>query len=554
MTTITKVLGTDSLGNTKYAGSGDSIELLASGSFGSSIDWSGGNVTYVPLSGDIQTYISNAASGDTLVLAAGLYTITAGLTIPKKLHLRGQGEGQTYIYLNSNIVADSMIHITTEDNSRISDMTIQVGTSGVAGSMLFLEAGAYLANLELINGTTVGGGEFDGVFCYANKTFEIENCTYSTTNSRLIHIAFGDWWAGGTMNLRNCKVNSSGATHAGYGNTTVYGATGSTVNCYNSSFFDSTDQASGCIRTEAGIVNLYNCVVSGSGATAYDVKNVGGTFTIYDTCLVNNTTSGTITRAGTVNSKRLQLYDTWSTPLVMLDAAGASGPFGLGIDAGGTYFGLGIWVHGVQKANFENGGLELGTYTGYDCPTNGLIVAGDVGIGTYSPTTKLQVAGHTTPSASGIYNTGSQTLPYASGYFSSVNIVPSTALHSADGIKTKLIANGTFSFGDVGYIDSAGTVTMADASVIATSSAIAMCAEDTIASDSGDWLLNGIARDTSWSWTPGSLIYLSITGTTGNTLSAAAPTSSNEVVQVLGVALTTDKIFFNPQLVQVEVV
>jgi len=131
-----------------------------------------------------------------------------------------------------------------------------------------------------------------------------------------------------------------------------------------------------------------------------------------------------------------------------------------------------------------------------------------------------------------------------------IKAVPGTAL--ASGMKIVLTSTGTFNFGDVGYIKSDGTVGFADASVIATASALVMCADAQIASTSGNWLLYGMAQLTAWNWTPGGLIYLTITGTTGNTLSQAQPTATNEVVQVLGVATAADNILFTPQLVQVE--
>jgi hypothetical protein len=63
------------------------VDLTSSGS----IDWSGGNTVYVPLGGDIQTYVTAAAAGDTLVLASGVYTITSSITVDKQLNIRGQG-------------------------------------------------------------------------------------------------------------------------------------------------------------------------------------------------------------------------------------------------------------------------------------------------------------------------------------------------------------------------------------------------------------------------------------------------------------------------------
>ena len=49
------------------------------------------------------------------------------------------------------------------------------------------------------------------------------------------------------------------------------------------------------------------------------------------------------------------------------------------------------------------------------------------------------------------------------------------------------------------------------------------------------------------------LIYLSTTGTSGNTLTQTAPSGSGDIVQILGVATHADRIFFNPSLTYAEV-
>lgn len=125
--------------------------------------------------------------------------------------------------------------------------------------------------------------------------------------------------------------------------------------------------------------------------------------------------------------------------------------------------------------------------------------------------------------------------------------------HSASGLKISLTAHDTQAFGDVCFINSSGEAALADASVIASSTAVVMCADASISADAaGNYLLLGIANDTTWAWTVGGFIYLTITGTTGNTLSQTAPTATDEVVQILGVATHADRMYFNPQLVQVE--
>jgi len=125
--------------------------------------------------------------------------------------------------------------------------------------------------------------------------------------------------------------------------------------------------------------------------------------------------------------------------------------------------------------------------------------------------------------------------------------------HKVSGIILALTAGVAMNFGDVGYIVSTGKVVLGDADAIATSSCVVMCADASISADAtGNFLLSGIVRDDTWAWTVGGLIYLSLTGTTGNTLTQTRPSATDDVIQIIGVATHADRIFFNPSLVQVE--
>jgi hypothetical protein len=125
--------------------------------------------------------------------------------------------------------------------------------------------------------------------------------------------------------------------------------------------------------------------------------------------------------------------------------------------------------------------------------------------------------------------------------------------HLVSGIKIVLTAAANLAFGDVCYINSSGKAALIDADAIASMSAVVMCADASISADAGgNFLLMGIARDDTWNWTVGGLIYGTVTGTTGNTLSQTAPTGTDDVIQIMGVATHADRMYFNPQLVQVE--
>lgn len=125
--------------------------------------------------------------------------------------------------------------------------------------------------------------------------------------------------------------------------------------------------------------------------------------------------------------------------------------------------------------------------------------------------------------------------------------------HTASGLTITLTAAVALNFGDVGYIDTNGKVALIDADAIANCSGIVMCADTSIAQDAaGTFILHGIARDDTWNFTVGGLIYASTTGTTGNTITQTAPSGTDDVIQVLGVATHADRMYFNPQLVQIE--
>lgn len=123
---------------------------------------------------------------------------------------------------------------------------------------------------------------------------------------------------------------------------------------------------------------------------------------------------------------------------------------------------------------------------------------------------------------------------------------------TATGITAQFTANENQGFGDAVRIASDGDAAIADASVVATSYAIGLCTATVTTGNTGTYLLQGFARNDAWNWTVGAPIFLSLTGTTTNTLTQTAPSATNEVVQILGVATHADRIYFNPSLAQVE--
>lgn len=148
---------------------------------------------------------------------------------------------------------------------------------------------------------------------------------------------------------------------------------------------------------------------------------------------------------------------------------------------------------------------------------------------------------------------GSQYITVSDDEVSELIVAAPSTDHTASGTKITLTANENQNFGDVCYIDSDGEAHLADASVIATAGAVVMCMETVTTGNPATYLMVGVARDDTWAWTVGGLIYLSTTGTTGNTLTQTAPSATNEVVQVIGVAIHADRMTFNPNLSMIEI-
>ena len=147
------------------------------------------------------------------------------------------------------------------------------------------------------------------------------------------------------------------------------------------------------------------------------------------------------------------------------------------------------------------------------------------------------------------------TLSQVTGYTVNTIVVPGID-HTVSGFQISLVASGLTNFGDVGYINNLGTVSIASASAIANANAVVMCADLSIsANTSGNWLLFGTIRHNVWSWISGGTggtIYLSTSGTTNNTLTQTIPSGTNNVIQIIGIALNSNVMYFKPELVQVE--
>jgi hypothetical protein len=117
--------------------------------------------------------------------------------------------------------------------------------------------------------------------------------------------------------------------------------------------------------------------------------------------------------------------------------------------------------------------------------------------------------------------------------------------HTASGITMSMTAGEALVFGNVCYLKSDGKLWKANADSSTTMPATFMALETIAVDATGDVLVHGVARDDTWDWTVGGAVYAS---TTDGGLTQTVPSTTEEYVQVVGLATHADRVLFNPCL------
>jgi hypothetical protein len=121
---------------------------------------------------------------------------------------------------------------------------------------------------------------------------------------------------------------------------------------------------------------------------------------------------------------------------------------------------------------------------------------------------------------------------------------------TATGLRESIIPGESVAFGNLLYLKSDGKFWKADADAAATMPGMRLALETKDADAACKVLVLGRARDDSWNWTVGGLIYAS---TTAGALTQTAPSGTGDQVQVVGIAYHADKIWFSPSMILGEI-
>ena len=284
----------------------------------SSVDWVGGNVIWVPLAGDIQTYVDAAVAGDTLVLASGVYTITSTITVNKQLNIVGRGSSgfvtTPVTPSHGTLIESSTAAVTgfaiTNDNVRISDLSVNLtGAGSTAMSVGPNLQGIALRNIDVI----VNSSGANAGFSIHESDVVMRDLTFYITSSD--STAVGVLFYNNNTATKNATIDCFSVTGTVVGGATyAHGFSAYNINDAHTlvmNFSNSVVRALGGTGADIAViadsavtsnvtVNAYLCTLNGltydAKQTNSNVLNIGGSV------LENNLTLGTITYRAAMTS------------------------------------------------------------------------------------------------------------------------------------------------------------------------------------------------------------------------------------------------------------
>jgi hypothetical protein len=310
------------------------------------LDLTGSNITYVPLTGDIQTYVNNAVAGDTLILASGQYTITADITISKQLNIVGQGNAG---FLTSPVTASHGTLITSVvngitafqlnyDNICISDMSINLQGAGSRGINTAKNlTGLVFNNIDVIVNSK---GVNTGFYIY-NSNVVMRDLTFyiTSTDSVAAGVYIYNDNTATQDNIVDCfsvTGTAKGAATTAYAfacfnnNTTHTLTLNLAISVCKALAGTPSDIAviANSLTTTNAIINAYQCTFDGAD---YDASVIGANqLNLGSSVLVSNKVIGTVTYRAVVAAGTATFG---SVPIFANNAAAIAG----GVPVGGLY-------------------------------------------------------------------------------------------------------------------------------------------------------------------------------------------------------------------------
>jgi hypothetical protein len=291
------------------------VDSITDMSVSNEIDWTGGNITYVPLGGNLQTYIDAAAEGDTLFLGSGTTVITTSTLVNKSISIVGCGRAGFATVLVSprtgTLISCATSSVTafliSADNVRLSNLSIDMtGTASLAVNTTNNLQGLVFDSMDAVvscPGVARGFSILGSTAIFRDLTFYV-----TSTDS----YASGIWANNDASTTQNAIVDCYNVTGIALGAAT-YGASYVCYNDTNPTYTITLNLSSSICQALPGtpldtavsvsssggsnnaVVNAYFCTFDGADYDLYqtgtNALNVGGSV------LANgpNSTFGTVT-------------------------------------------------------------------------------------------------------------------------------------------------------------------------------------------------------------------------------------------------------------------
>lgn len=263
----------------------------------------GANITHLSTTDSIDTAVDNATAGDSLILAAGTYTITDDIDITKSISITGQGRGLTKIVTTTD--SKNCFEITAS-NVTIQDLTIDVTASGTKGIYVNGTGGTVLSGV-LIKDIDVILNSHAGVqtaIAFVDAGGEVRDVVVIATssNNNCMGILLQNDSTAETATTLKC-YNIDVSVTAASSNVAFYSFDNSATNDCFLYLYNCTAYATGgtdyAVRAHHPDAYLYaeSCVLAGDNFDAAN-SNSAGIVQLCNCNLVNGLTSGTISPGG----------------------------------------------------------------------------------------------------------------------------------------------------------------------------------------------------------------------------------------------------------------
>ena len=295
------------------------------------LDFVSSNVIFVGIGDDIETAITNATAGDTLLLAAGTYSIPNEVTVGKSIRLRGQGRDATTLDFTVSGTSTASLLSIEASNVSVENMTLSYSGSNNCNPCVAIEvdgtAGTQLSGIDLWNldVSASGAGTVRTIFI-KDASGTIRELTASATSTAVgnddaeaifvnglsTQEAAATWTISDTLLTADAQGGAAGDDA-----NAIRAAESAATQNITVTFIDSTltataagsGAATGANTSGNNIIFIFGqCVVS--GGTTDVTQASSSSVTLRNTNLINNTMSGTITFQGTSAMNAIQLGQT----------------------------------------------------------------------------------------------------------------------------------------------------------------------------------------------------------------------------------------------------